>query len=173
MPLLRIKLPGKEVVRYEMTEDEVTVGRERGCTVVLAGDSGISKVHSRIKRSGNGFVLTDAGSANGTRLNGKGIGNASARLSNGDRIGVGSTEIVFDDPFSPKRTWLGKMLGALGGLEHPAGTDKTRKTSGGTVFGEGFVTCGKCGTKIHTGSRKPGQKVGCSRCRSVYVIPPR
>ena len=169
MPLLLIHMTGRDVMKYEMTEDEVTVGRQRGNTVVLAADTGLSRTHCRIKKRGNGYVVEDAGSANGTRLNGKGIGKDEIDLCNGDRIGIGSTEIVFDDPLSPKRGWLSKMVSTFVGTRKP----KRSKTAGGTqtVFGAGFIVCGKCGARIHTGNKSPGQKVGCGRCKSVYVIP--
>ncbi len=175
MPLLLIRLPGrKEVMKYDMTESEVTIGRERSNTVTLAGDTGLSRTHCRIRCAPDGYVVEDAGSANGTLLNGRRIGNAAEPLCSGDAIRIASTKIVFDDPLSPKRTWLSKLKDAVMGVGAKAKpSTNERKTSDGTVFGDGFVKCGRCGAKIHTGGKGPGQKVGCSRCRSVYVIPPR
>ncbi len=160
-------------MRYEMTEDEAAIGRGRECAVVLAADSGVSRVHCRITRSGKVFLLTDAGSANGTRLNGKDVGKNATELCDGDKIGVGATEIVFDDPMSPKRSWVGKVMELFTGGQKTAEAAGARRTSDGTVFGEGYIKCGKCGAKINTGRKTAGQKVGCGRCRSVYVIPPK
>ena len=109
MPVLQIKLPGRETMKYEMTEETATIGRDRGNTVVLSGDTGLSQTHCRIRRSAGGYVVEDAGSANGTRLNGRAIGKEALPLCSGDAIGIGSTEIVFDDPLSPKRTWLSRI----------------------------------------------------------------
>jgi pSer/pThr/pTyr-binding forkhead associated (FHA) protein len=173
MPVLLIHKSGQDVMKYEMTEDAVTIGRTRENTVALAGDSGISRTHCRIKRAGQTFVVEDAGSANGTRLNGKNIGKSTAPLCSGDKIGIGSTQIEFDDPLSPKRSWVSKMLAVLGGSAKGPADGGAKVTSDGTIFGDGFVKCGKCGAKIHTGSKSAGQKVGCGRCRSVYVIPPK
>ena len=173
MPLLRIRIPGKEPMRYEMTGDVATIGHQRGNTVTLSGDPGLSRTHCRIRSAGKGFVLEDAGSTNGTRLNGRRITGAEP-LCSGDRIGIGSTEIVFDDPLSPKRGWFSRLKQTvLGGAARPKSAEASRTTSDGTVFGDGFVKCGKCGARIHTGSKGPGQKVGCPRCRSVYTVPPR
>jgi hypothetical protein len=173
MPVLVISMPGKGPMRYEMTEDTVTIGRAKGSTVRLAGDAAISQTHCRIRAAGRRFVLEDAGSANGTRLNGRPIGGSTRELFSGDRVRIGSTEIVFDDPRSPKRGWLSRLKDGVFGAGHGAGAGGGRAGPGGTVFGDGFVKCGKCGAKIHTGGKGPGQKVGCSRCRSVYVIPSR
>ena len=68
MPVLVIRVPGKGPMRYEMTEDQVTIGRDRANTVTLSGDSGLSGTHCRIRSAGRGFVVVDAGSANGSRL---------------------------------------------------------------------------------------------------------
>jgi hypothetical protein len=171
MPVLHIRLPGREPMRYEMTADEATIGRGRECSVVIAGDQGVSRVHCRISKSGNRFVVTDAGSANGTRLNGRDIGRSPAELLDGDKISVGATEIVFDDPLSPRRSWLGKLVEAVTGPKGKAGKEGLSGPKSGTVYGDGFIVCGKCGARINTTGRAPGQKVGCGRCRSMYVIP--
>ncbi|MHC5057845.1 MAG: FHA domain-containing protein [Planctomycetota bacterium] len=158
-------------MRYEMTGDTATIGHQRGNTVTLSGDPGLSRTHCRIRSAGRGFVVEDAGSTNGTRLNGRRI-QAAEPLCSGDKIRIGSTEIAFDDPLSPKRSWLARLKQTvLGGGSKPRSSEASRTTSDGTVFGDGFVKCGKCGARIHTGSKGPGQKVGCSRCRSVYTIP--
>ena len=173
MPVLIIRLAGKEAMKYEMTEDVATVGRDRSNTVTLAGDPGLSHTHCRIRRAAKDYVVEDAGSANGTRLNGRKLAGPEP-LCSGDTIRIGSTEIVFDDPLSPRRTWFSRLKQAVLGLgpERNA-ADASRVASDGTVFGDGYIKCGRCGARINTGAKGPGQKVGCSRCRSVYVIPPR
>lgn len=173
MPLLHIRIPGKEPMRYEMTGNVATIGHQRGNTVTLSGDPSLSRTHCRIRDAGKGFVVEDAGSTNGTRLNGRRIEGAEP-LCSGDTIKIGSTEIVFDDPLSPKRTWLSRIkdtVSTVVGTGPRPKSDSSRTSSDGTVFGQGFIKCGKCGAKIHTGAKSPGQKVGCGRCRSVYVIP--
>ncbi|MCU1602352.1 MAG: domain containing protein [Frankiales bacterium] len=66
----------------------VVLGRGTDVDVQLT-DTGVSRRHAQIDRS----RLTDLGSTNGTRLNGTRV--AEADLHDGDRITVGSTEIVF------------------------------------------------------------------------------
>jgi hypothetical protein len=54
----------------------------------------VSRVHAEIRREGDGYVLVDLGSTNGTRLNGAAI--TSSPLRPGDRIGIGEVELVFE-----------------------------------------------------------------------------
>ena len=41
---------------------------------------------------------------------------------------------------------------------------------GEATFGEKTITC-SCGAVLSTASKSPGQKVGCPRCKKIYVIP--
>jgi hypothetical protein len=71
------------------------VGRSRECDVVLE-DTGVSRRHAELRRGeGGGWIVTDLGSTNGVRVNGRQV-RGSARLAPGDRLQLGSTEVVFD-----------------------------------------------------------------------------
>ncbi|NLY94700.1 MAG: FHA domain-containing protein [Myxococcales bacterium] len=71
-----------------------TLGRHPNNTHQIL-DRIVSKEHCHIDRSGDGWVLKDLGSLNGTFLNGKRV--ESARLKHGDEITIGSTRIVFQE----------------------------------------------------------------------------
>jgi hypothetical protein len=71
-----------------------TIGRSRDCEIVLE-DSGISRRHAEIRPDAGGWTLEDLGSTNGVRLNGRTLEGAQP-LSAGDRVELGSTEIVFE-----------------------------------------------------------------------------
>ena len=71
-----------------------TVGRSRDCDVVL-DDAGISRRHAEIRPGVGGWTIADLGSTNGVLLNGRPLGSRHA-LHPGDRIELGSTEIVFE-----------------------------------------------------------------------------
>ncbi len=79
--------------RVVVGEEPVTIGRLPECDVVL-GDPNVSRRHSEIRRQGNGFIVVDLGSTNGTRVNGAGV--KERRLSDGDEITVGGTKIRFE-----------------------------------------------------------------------------
>jgi hypothetical protein len=83
--------------RGEMVElplmPSARLGRSADCALVLSGDDEISGRHAEIERLAKGQrVLSDLGSTNGTRLNGIGI-QGTHPLQDGDRIGVGQTEL--------------------------------------------------------------------------------
>jgi len=71
-----------------------TIGRSRDCDVVLE-DAGASRRHAEIRPRADGWELQDLGSTNGVRVNGRTI-RAAQPLHPGDRIEIGSTEIVFE-----------------------------------------------------------------------------
>ncbi len=71
-----------------------TLGRSRDCDIVLE-DSSISRRHAEIRPDGEGWTITDLRSTNGVRVNGRAISGAQ-RLQRGDRLELGSTEVVFE-----------------------------------------------------------------------------
>ena len=71
-----------------------TIGRSRACDVVLE-DAGASRRHAEIRPHQDGWTLQDLGSTNGVLVNGRPI-HAQQPLRQGDRIEIGSTEIVFE-----------------------------------------------------------------------------
>lgn len=84
---------GKEAgSRISLTEFPVSVGRDASNTVVVNDDQS-SRYHLRIKKRGQLYILEDLDSRNGTYVNGDKVLNAA--LQSGDKILVGSTELVF------------------------------------------------------------------------------
>ncbi|MDQ4091698.1 MAG: DUF3662 domain-containing protein [Actinomycetota bacterium] len=79
--------------RVVVGEDPVTIGRLPECDIVLS-DPNVSRRHAEIRRQGNGFVVADLGSTNGTRVNGAGV--KERRLDDGDVITVGGTKVRFE-----------------------------------------------------------------------------
>lgn len=70
------------------------LGRSRDCEIVLE-DSGISRRHAQLRGGPDGWSVEDLGSTNGVLLNGRAI-HAAQPLEAGDRIELGSTEILFE-----------------------------------------------------------------------------
>lgn len=71
---------------------EVVIGRDEDCELPLS-DIAVSRRHARLELEGNGFVLVDLSSGNGTFLNGVRV--AREPLSPGDEITVGERTFRF------------------------------------------------------------------------------
>ena len=71
-----------------------TIGRSRDCAVVVE-DAGVSRHHAELRPDEDGWVVEDLGSTNGVLLNGRRIRGPQA-LQDGDRLELGSTELVFE-----------------------------------------------------------------------------
>jgi len=68
------------------------LGRSREADVRLA-DVNVSRRHAELRQEGAAYWIVDLGSTNGLDVNGK--HTERARLRDGDRITMGSTEVVF------------------------------------------------------------------------------
>ena len=92
MPLLRIiDADGTHV--HPLDEETVTIGRGPGNKIILK-DLASSSRHAQVLKDGAGWRLEDRGSLNGTFINGHQV--QKKQLVPGDRIQIGSTEIVFE-----------------------------------------------------------------------------
>lgn len=71
----------------------VLVGRGSGCDVRIADNLRISRLHARIERDGEGFRVTDLGSANGTTVRGRELHEGES-----EHVGLGETFELADVP---------------------------------------------------------------------------
>lgn len=71
--------------------DTVTLGRSERMTVTLE-DAYVSDEHALVAPDGEGFVVRDLGSTNGTYLNGAKVGKPTP-IAVGDQLRVGKTRI--------------------------------------------------------------------------------
>lgn len=81
-----------------LVQDVTTLGRSESCDVVLPYST-VSRLHARIELRHDRYFLIDAGSANGTYLNGERL-ESERQLSTADTIWIGSDEVAlsFSDP---------------------------------------------------------------------------
>ncbi len=85
----RLDLPGRSV---RLVEGEITLGRSRGCGIVLA-DPCISRVHAVLAVRAGRVYLQDLRSSNGTIVDGEKI-TGEKELREGDRIAIGNYDLV-------------------------------------------------------------------------------
>jgi hypothetical protein len=91
--------PQREVVTltvggrtHEITKASVVLGRSREADVRVA-DENVSRRHAELRQEDASYWIVDLGSTNGLEVNGKRVDRA--RVRDGDRITLGSTEVVF------------------------------------------------------------------------------
>jgi pSer/pThr/pTyr-binding forkhead associated (FHA) protein len=77
---------------HPVTSRRVVLGRSRECDIRVE-DGNVSRRHAELVQEGATYWLVDLGSTNGTELNGETV--QRAKLRDGDRITIGSTDIVF------------------------------------------------------------------------------
>jgi hypothetical protein len=80
--------------RLVVGDSGVTLGRSRSSDVMV-DDANVSRAHAEVRAHGSTWVLTDLGSTNGTRLNGRRVTQPEV-LGPGDQIEVGTTTLTFD-----------------------------------------------------------------------------
>lgn len=95
MPELIVNYPDRAPERLTLGRLRITIGRSARNDVCVP-DPFASRVHAEVRREGDQYLLQDLGSANGTYYNGLKLDNVAA-LTNGGRIQIGETEIVFQD----------------------------------------------------------------------------
>jgi pSer/pThr/pTyr-binding forkhead associated (FHA) protein len=77
---------------YPIVQSTTTIGRHRGCDIVL-DDATVSRYHAAISVDHDGYVITDAGSLNGTYINRRPVDQA--RLEDGDELWIGKFRFFF------------------------------------------------------------------------------
>lgn len=105
--------------RYDLPEGRpIKIGRV-GTNEIVILDTQLSRQHSQLINQGGAVLITDLGSRNGTRVNGKRIVQPT-RLRNGDAVEVGATRFVLEidrtpaeDELDPVETGYRTMLQKL------------------------------------------------------------
>jgi Protein of unknown function (DUF3662)/FHA domain len=79
--------------RFTLAEHVITIGRRPESNIVLA-DPNVSRAHAEIRPQGDGFLLVDLGSTNGSKVNGVRIDQRL--LADGDELTFGHTRMRFE-----------------------------------------------------------------------------
>lgn len=79
--------------QWELRDVVTVIGRSRRCDIVI-DDPNVSRQHAELRSEDNGFVVRDLDSTNGLRVNHRPV--KQAVLQYGDRIELGTTELVFE-----------------------------------------------------------------------------
>lgn len=95
MPSFTIRQEGQPTRNYRLPPGQrVTVGRSDDAQLVLP-DTSVSRRHATLEGTTGGIEITDAGSANGTVVNGKEV--VRWMLTDGDVVQIGTFTLTFRD----------------------------------------------------------------------------
>jgi hypothetical protein len=78
--------------KYEITKLRTVIGRSHDCDVQIE-DPSASRRHAEVRQEGTAYWIVDLDSTNGLEVNGLRV--QRAKLDHGDKITIGSTEIMF------------------------------------------------------------------------------
>ena len=92
MPSINIIHKDGRRTKFTIQKDEISIGRSKDNDIVLA-DNTISRHHSMITKTSQGYLLADLGSFNGIQLNSKPI--STAILKHDDLFRIGLSKLTF------------------------------------------------------------------------------
>jgi hypothetical protein len=78
--------------RREVEKRRLVIGRSRECDIQLS-DANVSRRHAELRQEGASYWIVDLDSTNGIEVNGRKL--KRAKLEDGDRVTLGTTEITF------------------------------------------------------------------------------
>ncbi len=79
--------------RYPVDRKVMVLGRSQDCDIQVA-DPNVSRRHAELRQEETSYWIVDLGSTNGMEVNGRRL--RQAKLEAGDRITLGSTDVVFE-----------------------------------------------------------------------------
>jgi FHA domain-containing protein len=79
--------------RHELSKRRTVIGRSKDCDLQL-DDPNASRRHAEVRQEGTSYWIVDLDSTNGLEVNGRRA--KRAKLDTGDKITIGSTDLVFD-----------------------------------------------------------------------------
>ncbi len=91
-PVLVVRKGPQAGERFFIDRPRLTIGRDPESDIFL-NDMTVSRIHSIIDLEGHVVKVTDAGSLNGTYVNGELVDNAE--LNHGDTVQIGTFQMVF------------------------------------------------------------------------------
>jgi len=94
LPILLVIEGGRSGERIAIPEGTWSIGRDPASDIVLE-DAGVSRRHATLTSDGVGLSIEDAGSTNGTRVNGATLASAR-RLAAGDEVRLGAMAFLLE-----------------------------------------------------------------------------
>lgn len=108
---------------FDIASAEISIGRNPDNAIPLEFN-GISRYHFKVKESGQGHIVEDLGSKNGTFLNNKKL-EGSSPLNKGDMIKIGSIALKYLPKGDPERLTYDKLQMEANTDQHTGCFNKT------------------------------------------------
>jgi adenylate cyclase len=109
MPSLDIITNDGRSFNFPISNDKVTIGRSEDCNLTLSSDKTVSRHHAEIERTKEGYVLTDLGSYNLTKVNER-VVHKPVVLKHGDKIAIGRANLIFITKKGPKASAVDSLV---------------------------------------------------------------
>jgi len=93
VPSLNLITNDGRSLNFPISKDKITIGRSEDCDLTLSSDKTVSRRHAQIEKTNEGYLLTDLGSYNHTKVNEKLV--QSVLLKHNDKIRIGRTNLIF------------------------------------------------------------------------------
>jgi hypothetical protein len=155
MPTLIVNLPGH--ARGLVLRDRALIGR-RPFNSIMVADPTVSRIHAWVGRREGRYVLFDAGSRAGTRVNGQAV-TAPRVLADRDEIGVGPAMIEYRD--------ADELPGHVEPIDASPPSPVADPYDGGIYF-----DC-TCGGPMWVGAEYAGAAGKCRYCGKRLIVPHR
>ncbi|MCP4716083.1 MAG: FHA domain-containing protein, partial [Deltaproteobacteria bacterium] len=107
MPTIQVSASDGRMFTVPVQKETISIGRAQDNDIVLK-DNTVSRNHARIVSSAEGYVITDLGSFNSTKVNGAAI--QSTVLNYDDRIEVGLNKLIFQSTAESRASTMDSVL---------------------------------------------------------------
>lgn len=87
---LIVSLPGETPTHFALSARKIIIGRNPAHSITIDAIA-VSSLHCELCLTDGGYTVSDSGSRNGTKVNGREIGSMPVLLKNGDQILLGET----------------------------------------------------------------------------------
>ena len=149
--------PPLDIDEFEV-DGEMVIGREKRSDIRLPHPQ-VSRRHAVVRQRDDGrYTLQDAGSANGTFVNGKRLTNRATWLTDGDLINVGPYKLVFDDGVLKSESPRGERRGRAGVPGCQPGGDQPHRREEADPPGRGEPGVQAVRVRLPAGAERVGQE---------------
>ena len=106
MPQIRVISGLEQPGIIPLEDEEIVIGRDPGCDLVLDPNSAASRRHASVYQGEGGWHIRDLGSSNGTSLNGTAV--KDRLLTPGDRVTLATLQFVYEEDGDRPKEGAGK-----------------------------------------------------------------